>query len=173
MISQHTFLNLAQNSFRAHSKIIKINIEKNDTYHLTLIDHGHGMTKSQLKEISSPFYTTRTTRKIGLGIPFMILLCEQTEGKYHIQSIKGLGTKLDFTFNHKHLDFPNEGDYGLLIADLIQHQDIRKLKFKFKSNRRTYSFKWKKENTQSSRKEMIANINKEINGIEDNHEIFR
>ncbi|MGE4320931.1 MAG: ATP-binding protein [Acholeplasmataceae bacterium] len=157
---------LSQNAFNAKSSYLKITIDKKTSYRLSIIDHGKGIKKSDLIKISSPFYTTRTTRDVGLGIPLMLLLCEQTDGSHEFKSIRHIGTRLTFILNHHHLDFPKEGDYGMMVADLVMHQDLKKLVFKYTCHGQTYMYKYKKNKQTKKRKELIQEINTHINRIE-------
>ncbi|QWB96412.1 ATP-binding protein [Mycoplasmatota bacterium] len=164
---------LCQNSLSNHATSIKINITKKDCYKIKIIDNGSGIKKQDLKYITSPFFTTRTTRRIGLGIPLVILLTEQTQGYYRFRSIKHLGTTLFLVFDHHHLDFPDEGDYGLLIADIIQHQCLNKIKFTYKNNHHKYIYKYNKKTNDQRRISIIDHINTNIKRIEEMHENIR
>jgi hypothetical protein len=164
---------LCQNSLSHDATVIKMNITKEDCYKINIKDNGSGIKKKDLKFITSPFYTTRTTRRVGLGIPLVILLTEQTEGYYRFKSINHLGTSLSLVFNHHHIDFPDEGDYGFLIADIIQHQSLKKIKFTYKNNHQKYIFIYHKKTNDQSRMYIIDHINKNIKKIEGIHENFR
>ncbi|MFA6800950.1 MAG: ATP-binding protein [Acholeplasmataceae bacterium] len=153
------------NAINAHSKYLKIIVNKNNLYHLYLIDHGCGMTKKELAQIESPFYTTRTTRNVGLGLALMTLLSDQTTGSHIFKSIKHIGSNIHFIFDYHHIDFPTEGDYGLLIADLMANQTLKKLIFVYKNHHRKFKIILKTKN-QFSRKKLIENINTEIKRVE-------
>ncbi len=159
---------IAQNSIDAKSTYLKLSIKKeNDMLFFTLVDKGRGISKKNLKKITSPFYTTRTTRSIGLGLPLFVLLCEQTDGIHEIKSVRWIGTRLDFSFNYKHLDFPTEGDYGMLIADIAQNQSLKHLIFEYENHEQKYKFNYLRNN-QQSRRQTIVDINNNINRIEEN-----
>ena len=80
-------LDIAQNAVRAGAKNIGIYIEEEgSTLSFTAIDDGCGMKKEQLKRVSDPFFTTRTTRNVGLGIPLLRQAAEQTGGGIEVQS---------------------------------------------------------------------------------------
>ena len=66
-------LDLAQNSITAGASLVTIRLTLGEDGVLTmeLIDNGKGMSPELLAQVTSPFATTRTTRKVGLGIPMM------------------------------------------------------------------------------------------------------
>ena len=99
-------LDIAQNSIRAEATIIQIDItedEKNDRYSIEVTDNGCGMDETTLNQVSDPFFTTRTTRKVGLGISLFKQNAEQTGGFLTIESTPGCGCKLKAVFGLKHL----------------------------------------------------------------------
>ena len=84
-------LDLAQNSIEAgaHNVIIEINENENGFFVFRISDDGHGMSEEMVQKIRDPFVTTRTTRKVGMGIPFMDMVTKQCGGHLLIQSRKG------------------------------------------------------------------------------------
>ena len=80
-------LDIAQNSVKAKAKNILIKlVETDETLTLTIQDDGCGMSEETVQNVMNPFYTTRTTRKVGLGIPLLKLAAEQTGGSLSIAS---------------------------------------------------------------------------------------
>ena len=80
-------LDIAENSVKAGATLTEITVEENgDRLVLTIKDDGCGMTNEILKSVTDPFYTTRTTRKVGMGIPLLKLAAEQTGGELQIDS---------------------------------------------------------------------------------------
>jgi len=76
-ISMH-ILDIAMNSIKADASLIEINIAdsiKNNRLSITIADNGRGMSEDVINRVSNPFYTTRTTRKVGLGIPMRKEAC--------------------------------------------------------------------------------------------------
>lgn len=105
-------LDLAQNSLAAKADKIQIIISCNYTSNkleIIIKDNGIGMEVKQLKECTNPFYTTRTTRSVGLGLAFAKMLSEQSGGEFSIDSIKGQGTIVTFSFKLDHWDRPPMG----------------------------------------------------------------
>ena len=124
-------MDVAQNSVRAEASLVFITVEesdKNDFLSITIKDNGCGMTEEQVQQVIDPFFTTRTTRKVGMGIPFLKLAAEQTGGSFGIQSETGErhGTVTTATFYTDHIDFTPLGDIVSSITTLIQGSpDIR------------------------------------------------
>jgi len=122
-------LDIVQNSVAAGAKNITVevidNIEKN-IYSITVTDDGSGMSKDEAEKVIDPFYTTRTTRKVGLGIPLMKLNAELTGGSFAIDTEKGKGTKINALFKHNHVDRPIMGDIaGVFVLSMVSYENIR------------------------------------------------
>lgn len=121
-------LDIAQNSIRAEATVIKITIWediKNDLFKIEIQDNGIGMDMKTLKTVEDPFFTTRTTRKIGLGISLLKAAALQSEGSFKIQSHIGEGTTLTITFRHGHIDRAPLGNIvDTLITLLMLEKDI-------------------------------------------------
>ncbi len=115
-------LDIAQNSVVANASIIEIEIKqntKNNELFIGIYDDGKGMDEEKLKSVTDPFFTTRTTRKIGLGVPLFKMAAEMTGGKFEITSTVGKGTKVMAYFDTSHLDFMPLGDLTSTIVILI------------------------------------------------------
>lgn len=116
-------LDLVCNSIRAQANSVEVAMEENSARHelkVTIKDNGKGMDAEQLQEATNPFFTTRTTRNTGLGIPLMQMTCEQTGGSFHVQSALYIGTQIEAIFK---TDNPNclplgdlSGQMALLFA---------------------------------------------------------
>lgn len=117
-------LDIAKNSVNAGATKIEIIIStaKDGIMTVKISDDGHGMDEETLKKISDPFYTTRTTRKVGLGIPFLILAAEIAGGGVKITSTKDEkdhGTTIVATFDTNNINFIPLGDIVSTITTLI------------------------------------------------------
>ena len=89
-------LDILQNSTRAGATKIELSInkqEKEDLLTLTFKDNGCGMDEETMKKVTDPFFTTRTTRKVGLGLPLLKQNAEMTGGKFVIYYAKDKGPK--------------------------------------------------------------------------------
>ncbi|MDF2586678.1 MAG: Histidine kinase, gyrase and HSP90-like ATPase [Anaerocolumna sp.] len=115
-------LDIAENSVRANANLIQICItisSEEDTLTITILDNGCGMSGEQLDKVKDPFYTTRTTRSIGLGIPFFKQAAESTDGDFTITSDLGVGTLVKAVFKLSHIDRMPLGDMTSTIHALI------------------------------------------------------
>ena len=115
-------LDLTQNSITAGAHSITITIRYESAFdRLTVIieDDGCGMSEEFLKQVTSPFTTTRKTRKVGLGIPMVRQMCEMCEGTFDIKSTLGVGTVLTLVFKASHVDLPPMGDLSSTMQALV------------------------------------------------------
>ncbi len=115
-------LDIAQNSVVANATVIEIEIIENSTTNdlfIGIYDNGKGMSESQLESVLDPFFTTRTTRKVGMGVPLFKFAAEMTGGKFEIESEEGVGTKVKAYFKTNHLDFTPIGDMASTVISLI------------------------------------------------------
>jgi len=115
-------LDLVQNSIAAGATSITVTIAYDraaDTLTIVIEDDGRGMSEELVKSVASPFVTTRTTRKVGLGIPMFQQLAEMCGGALKISSKPGAGTKLTATFRASHVDLPPMGSLGDTILSLV------------------------------------------------------
>ena len=120
-------LDITMNSVKAGATLINIHITEDDErLKLEIIDNGCGMTAEFLRGVIDPFCTTRTTRKVGLGIPLLKLAAEQTGGEVSITSRheseypQDHGTQVSATFYKQHIDFTPMGDIISTVTTLIQ-----------------------------------------------------
>lgn len=115
-------LDVAQNSVRAGASLIEITVaadSASDRLTVTLSDDGCGMSEEQLKSVTDPFFTTRTTRKIGLGIPFFKQSAELTGGSFEITSEVGVGTKTEAVYVLSSIDRMPLGNMSQTIHSLV------------------------------------------------------
>lgn len=119
-------LDITMNSVRAGAQNISVIIEEEKgVLTLRITDNGCGMTAEQVEKLANPFFTTRTTRKVGLGIPFLRMLAEQTGGGVDIVSksekeYEDHGTTVTATFHSDHIDFVPLGDLVETVITLVQ-----------------------------------------------------
>ena len=120
-------LDITENSTKAKADLVGIEIlEDADTMRITITDDGTGMTEETLSSVANPFYTTRTTRKVGMGIPLFKFAAEQTGGSVKIESVSeqvdpaNCGTTVTAVFHKNHLDFTPLGDIVSTVTALIQ-----------------------------------------------------
>ena len=124
-------LDIAENSLKAGSTLTGIEISENgDRLSLTITDNGCGMSEDTLKTVIDPFYTTRTTRKVGMGLPLLKMVAEMSGGGLSVESRwvndfpDSHGTVVRAEFVKSHIDFVPLGDVTESIITLIQgHPD--------------------------------------------------
>ncbi len=117
-------LDIAQNSIRAEADLIEIGVlidRKADTLTVIINDNGCGMTKEQIAHVEDPFFTTRSTRKIGLGVPFFKMSAIITGGSFEITSEVKVGTKVKAVFVLSHIDRMPLGDINSTIHTLVTY----------------------------------------------------
>lgn len=106
-------MDIFQNSITARATQISLEIRENmdeDNYTITIKDNGIGMSPEFVSKVTDPYVTTRTTRKIGLGIPLLKQNAERTGGEFAIISTEGIGTTVTANFVMNHPDRPPLGD---------------------------------------------------------------
>ena len=118
-------LDIAMNSVKAGAALVGIHItEQGSLLTIKITDDGCGMSEQTIKKLSDPFYTTRTTRKVGLGIPFFSLAAQQTGGSVTISSVEqpdpNHGTTVTAVFHTDHIDFTPLGAVSETLITLIQ-----------------------------------------------------
>ena len=119
-------LDITENSVKAGATLTEINLnETEDMLTVIIKDNGCGMSSETVAAVTNPFYTTRTTRDVGLGIPLFKLAAEQTGGKIEIISKVSTpgddshGTSVYAYFCKSHIDFTPLGDIISTITTLI------------------------------------------------------
>lgn len=121
-------LDIAENSVAAEGKNISVHVHEDfskDRLAACVIDDGRGMDAATVQQVQDPFYTTRTTRKVGLGIPLLKLAAEQADGSFSLQSEPGTGAWVEAEFRHSHIDRMPLGDIAsTFLTLLISHSQI-------------------------------------------------
>lgn len=115
-------LDIVQNSIRAKASLIRIELAELTAENLltiTISDNGTGMSEEQLQRSTDPFYTSRTTRKVGLGLSLFKQNAEMAGGSFTISSAVGAGTKVVASFQLDHFDRPMLGDLTGTLLLLI------------------------------------------------------
>lgn len=120
-ISMH-ILDIAMNSVKAKATLIEIEVEdsvKKNCLKIIIKDNGTGMSEEMLKKVTDPFFTTRTTRKVGLGLPMLKGSCERCNGKLTIDSQLGEGTRVECFFERNNIDRAPMGNMGETVMTII------------------------------------------------------
>lgn len=115
-------LDIAENSIAAEAKRINISVNEDsrlDLLQMSVEDNGCGMSAEMVSRVVDPFTTTRTTRKVGLGIPLLKAAAEACNGFLKIESEIGTGTRLNVQFQRSHIDRMPIGDLVTTILNLV------------------------------------------------------
>ena len=115
-------LDIAENSIRAGASLVEIEVSvmsRGDALTVVIKDNGCGMSAEQTEKVQDPFYTTRTTRKVGLGVPFFKQAAKSTGGSFSIVSQPGKGTVVRAVFKLSHIDRMPLGDISATIYTLV------------------------------------------------------
>lgn len=122
-------MDILQNSTRAKATVIELDVRESrleDTLTFIFKDNGCGMNAETVKKVVNPFFTTRTTRKVGLGLPLLKQNTEMTGGSMNIESKVGEGTIVTAIFGLTHLDRPPMGDLaGAVVLTISAYPEIR------------------------------------------------
>jgi len=120
-ISLHV-LDIVQNSLSADAALIHIEVdeqEQDDTLSVQITDDGRGMPPEFVQKVTDPFVTTRTTRKVGLGLSLFMQGAKAADGDFSIESEVGKGTRLRATYRRSHIDRQPLGDMAGTIQTLV------------------------------------------------------
>jgi len=121
-------LDILQNSVTAGATLIKLQIDEipdEDKYLVKFTDNGKGMDAGMVKQVTDPFFTTRSTRKVGLGLPLLKQNADRTGGNMKIHSLPGEGTEVEVEFSYKHIDRLPTGDIpGTLALTASSYRSI-------------------------------------------------
>lgn len=134
-------LDVAENSVRARASRIEILVSVRpdlDTLTVIISDNGCGMTKEQAESVQDPFFTTRTTRKVGLGIPFFKQAAESTGGSFQIDSESGKGTVVKAVFGLSHIDRMPLGDISATVQTLIVFNEHISFRYTYEYGDRSF-----------------------------------
>ena len=136
-------LDIAQNSIVAGATLTEIVVDENtkdNTLLIGIYDNGCGMTEEQVRSVIDPFFTTRTTRKVGMGIPLFKMAAEQTGGSFKIESEKGVGTKIEALFKTDSIDFTPLGDIVSTIVTIVSMNNDKEFLYKRVFNDKEFIF---------------------------------
>jgi hypothetical protein len=121
-------LDLAQNSLSAGAHTVEIRVcEDLDADRLTasIRDDGSGMDEETLRKVTDPFFTSRTTRNVGLGLPLLKEAAEACNGGLTIRSQPGTGSQVEASFQHSHIDRMPLGQLATVFLELtVTHPEV-------------------------------------------------
>lgn len=140
-------LDLVQNSIKAEAKNIMIEINedtKKDILEIIIKDDGFGMDNNTLENVLNPFYTTRTTRNVGLGLSLIKAAANRCEGDLVVKSKKNVGTELFIDFKYSHIDRAPIGNMSDTITCLLNVCEDIDVLYTHKVNNNNFVFDTKK-----------------------------
>lgn len=115
-------LDIAENSVAAGASSVTIEVcedLEHDRLTAAVQDDGRGMDPELLARVTDPFVTSRTTRKVGLGIPLLKAAAEACRGGLTIHSSPAEGTRLEVSFQHNHIDRMPLGNLAATLLTLV------------------------------------------------------
>ncbi len=134
-------LDIVENSVKAGASLVKVEVTaENNLLTITIDDDGSGMEKEFLDRVTDPFTTTRTTRKVGMGIPLFKMAAEMAGGEFEIASQKGVGTKVKATFEIDNIDREPLGNIADTVVTLLSDEKPTDFLFVFSVDGESFDF---------------------------------
>lgn len=136
-------LDIVQNSISAGATLVTLTVDESPAEDLLTIavgDNGKGMTPEQVSRLSDPFFTSRTTRKVGMGIPLLMDSARQSGGDVRIESEPGKGTEVTAVFGYSNIDRPPLGDVANALMLLVSSNPALDFLFTYRYNGDEYLF---------------------------------
>ncbi len=134
---------IVQNSIRAKANSILIMIKESiaeDIVTINIKDNGFGMSEEVVKRVTDPFFTSRTTRRVGLGISLLKYKCEMTEGSFTINSTVNEGSEIIAKMRYSHIDRPIFGNLAKTIILLVSSNPEIDFIYNHKTDSGEYTF---------------------------------
>lgn len=142
-ISLH-ILDIAENSIDAGARNVGIHITEDlsrDLFRLEITDDGKGLDPETLKKVTDPFYTTRTTRKVGLGLALLEAAAKSANGHLDILSLPAAGTKVVAVFQLSHIDRKPLGEMAETLTTIISRRPDIDVIYTHERNGRKFVFR--------------------------------
>ncbi|MEW6365819.1 MAG: ATP-binding protein [Acidobacteriota bacterium] len=140
-LSMH-ILDIAQNSIEAGASSVEISLVEDiarDLLEIEVRDDGKGMDPETIAKVADPFFTTRTTRKVGMGLAFLAQAAQAAGGELSIKSEPGQGTRVKASFGLSHIDRAPIGDVETTLMVLLAGHDNVDLTFRHSIGGREFS----------------------------------
>jgi anti-sigma regulatory factor (Ser/Thr protein kinase) len=148
-------LEILMNSIQAGARRIILTITdsvKQNLIRFVITDNGKGMDEAMIQKVTDPFTTTRTTRRVGMGVAFMKGLTEQCNGTFRITSKVGSGTTVEASVQKDNIDTPPMGDLGEMMMDCIQADESIEFELTYATDSKQFVFQ------SSEIKEQLAGV---------------
>jgi hypothetical protein len=121
-------LDIVENSLAAGARRVEIRVVEDieaDRMFIEIVDDGFGMDEERARRALDPFFTTKTVRRVGLGLPLLSEACRMSNGDMQIQSCPGKGTRVKASFQHSHIDRKPLGNIrDTLITVMTGHPQV-------------------------------------------------
>jgi anti-sigma regulatory factor (Ser/Thr protein kinase) len=158
-------LDIVQNSIRAEADLIRIEIresEQHNLYQIIITDNGNGIPDEILEQVTDPFVTTRTKRKMGLGLSILKYHAELTRGELKVESEPGKGTVIKATFLYNHIDRQPLGDITGVLRILIASNPAINFIYSHSADKGEYTF-----STEETKEYLITDKLTEMDLLQD------
>lgn len=136
-------LDIVQNSISAGATLVTLTVDESPAEDLLTIavgDNGRGMTPEQVSRLADPFFTSRTTRRVGMGIPLLMDSARQSGGDVRIESEPGKGTEVTAVFGYSNIDRPPLGDVANALMLLVSSNPDLDFLFTYRYDGEEYLF---------------------------------
>ena len=131
-------LDISQNSVVADASKIVVTIHDDDFLIFEISDDGKGMSAEQVASVTDPFFTSRKTRRVGMGLPFLKQASELCGGEFSLTSQLGVGTTVFASFDKSNIDMPPKGDIPASILTLLIDAPNVHWVFRYEKNNKTF-----------------------------------
>ena len=135
-------LDIVENSLAAGSRRVEIRVDENiaaDRMVIEIVDDGCGMDEERVRKALDPFFTTKTVRRVGLGLPLLEEACRMSNGEMRIESSPGKGTRVRATFQHSHIDRKPLGNMRDTLITLMAGHPQLDLLYEHRRGGKTFS----------------------------------
>jgi len=133
-------LDVVENSVRAEARTIEITVvedNERDRLSLEIKDDGRGMDEEMRARALDPFFTTRTTRRVGLGLPLLAQAAREGGGAFELESAPGRGTTIRVSFQLSHPDRKPLGDLAATLGAILAGRPDLQLRFDYERDGET------------------------------------
>ncbi|MCL1804685.1 MAG: ATP-binding protein [Clostridiales bacterium] len=136
-------LDIVQNSIAAGASTVTVTVNEEtaeDRLTFSIADDGRGMDEETIAKVTDPFYTTRTTRKVGLGLPMLKDTSTSCNGSFAIDSKVGEGTTVTASYQHSHIDRPPLGDMASTMLTILLGNEEINIRYDHMKDSQSFSF---------------------------------
>lgn len=141
-LSLHLFEILSNSVFYGANniEIVVKDSKKENIYYFEVTDDGKGIKQEDIEKATDAFFTSRSTRKVGLGLALTKQKTQQCKGDLEIESFYGEGTKVRFWFAHNNIDRPPLGEIEEVIVMCATMKENINVKYKHITDKGEYFF---------------------------------